>query len=257
MQDVVMLVDNLLRNEEATIGMIVDCLYDIGSVRLIHQKVELQLLQDITKPIAQLSKPAARAFALRWVKKNCPVLVTNWLYSKVKFDKPKSKTKSLEEVAKRELDDSIVAPIANLPMQSQSASPRSQTPYPPNAAPPVEAALRDNLDIPETAIAPPTHAPMLPNAAVTASPEALIAADAINPVSDRMDTGIVPLSEYNRAIAQIKYRDNELRCLRAQVRIFMALVLGSAIAMGGLLLSFAPGTELSQPTVTGQSWIEE
>ncbi|MEO1149235.1 MAG: hypothetical protein AAFY26_27325, partial [Cyanobacteria bacterium J06638_22] len=53
MQDVVMLVDTLLRNEETTIGMIVDCLYDIGSARLIHQKVEPQILQDVTKPIAR------------------------------------------------------------------------------------------------------------------------------------------------------------------------------------------------------------
>ncbi|MEO1149244.1 MAG: hypothetical protein AAFY26_27390, partial [Cyanobacteria bacterium J06638_22] len=253
---------------------IVDCLYDIGSARLIHQKVEPQILQDVTKPIARLSKPAARAFALRWVKKNCPVLLTNWLYSKVKFDKPKSKPKSqanpapqptiLEEAAKQALAENTTA-IANHPTQRQATSPLSQTPYPPDAAPPVEAALPDsfntqaNLDTPDTAIAPTPQASTLPDAAIAARPEATaaVAADEGNTARDRTDTGIVPLSEYNRAIAQIKYRDNELRRLRAQVRIFMALVLGSAIAMGGLLLSFAPTTELSQPTVTGQSQVEE
>lgn len=264
-QDVVMLVDTLLRNEETTIGMIVDCLYDIGTARLIHQKVEPQILQDVTKPIARLSKPAARAFALRWVKKNCPVLLTNWLYSKVKFDQPKSPTKSapqpsgLEEVAEQTLAENTAAPIANHPTQRQATSPLSQTPYPPDAAPPVEAALPNSLDAPDTAIAPTPQASAMPDATITASPETTVtgAADKVNTASDRTDTGIVPLSEYNRAIAQIKYRDNELRRLRAQVRIFMALVLGSAIAMGGLLLSFAPTTELSQPTVTGQSWGEE
>ncbi|MBE9101326.1 hypothetical protein [Vacuolonema iberomarrocanum] len=256
MQDVVMLVDNLLRNEEATIGMIVDCLYDIGSVRLIHQKVEPPILQDVTKPIAQLSKPAVRAIALRWLKKNCPVLLANWLYSKVKFDKPKSAqpSKKLEEAAKREHDETSAAPVADNLLQSQAAippaSPLSQTPYPPGAASPIEA-VQESDDGTDPVIPAPSQAPMVPEATAVANGDLAV------PATNRSELGIVPLSEYNRAIAQIKYRDNELRRLRAQVRIFMALVLGSAIAMGGLLLSYSPSTELSQPTITSQSRVEE
>jgi len=37
------------------------------------------------KAIARFSKPIFRIYALYWVKKNSPKLITNWLASKVKF----------------------------------------------------------------------------------------------------------------------------------------------------------------------------
>ena len=86
MQDVVLLVEGLLRQEEATLGMIVECLYDIGSVRLIDKKLHSWPLNTISKSIAGFSKPVVRVVALRWLKKNCPELLANWLYSKVQFN---------------------------------------------------------------------------------------------------------------------------------------------------------------------------
>lgn len=35
-----------------------------------------------------MSKPAFRIFAWRWFRKNCPILITNWLYQQVSFKKP-------------------------------------------------------------------------------------------------------------------------------------------------------------------------
>lgn len=261
LQDVVMLVDNLLRNEETTIGMIVDCLYDIGSVRLINQKIEPQILQDVTKPIARLSKPAVRVIALRWLKKNCPVLLANWLYSKVKFEQsvPAPPSDDLQEEIQHELDENIAAPIAENPLNPTAAmptgSPLSSTPYPPHAAPPIEALLNTAND--KTMERREPDPPLQALVPVPSSASAISSVEPTNPSGKTLDTGIVPLSEYNRAIAQLKYRDNELRRVRAQLRISMVLVVGAAIAMGGLLLSFPPDAEFSQPNTTDQLQVED
>src|SRR5688500_8345813 len=86
MQEVVLLVDNLLRQEEITLGLIVDCIYDIGSVLLIDKKLNSPVLRGATVRVARVSKPLFRLLALRWIKKNCPELLAKWLYSKVLFD---------------------------------------------------------------------------------------------------------------------------------------------------------------------------
>ena len=84
-RDVLILLTSLIEREETTIKLIIDCLYDIGSVKLIDKKVRFRPLGAIAKLIARMSKPILRLFAWRWVKKNCPQLLTNWLYNKVKF----------------------------------------------------------------------------------------------------------------------------------------------------------------------------
>lgn len=71
-EEVLRLLDNLLQREEATAKSIVDCLYDVGSVRLIDQRIPLRILRWPLKSIAQLSKPIFRIFALRWLKKTAP-----------------------------------------------------------------------------------------------------------------------------------------------------------------------------------------
>jgi hypothetical protein len=68
-QEVLILLTSLTAREEATIKLIIDCLYDIGAVNAI----------------ARTSKPLARILAWRWFKKNCPRLIVNWLYNKVRF----------------------------------------------------------------------------------------------------------------------------------------------------------------------------
>lgn len=85
MQNVLLLLDNLAQREEATVKSILDCLYDVGSARLINQKVNVKVLRGPLKGIARFSKPVFRIFALRWFKRNFPRLTTHWLYKQVRF----------------------------------------------------------------------------------------------------------------------------------------------------------------------------
>jgi hypothetical protein len=91
MRDVQLLLAHMLRQENVTLKFILDCLYDVGSVNLINQKVRSQPLNQLTKAIAVMSKPAFKVFALRWLYRNCPRLITNWLQRKVRFNAPDSR----------------------------------------------------------------------------------------------------------------------------------------------------------------------
>jgi len=84
-QDVLLLLSNMAEREEATVKAVLDCLYDVGSVRLINQRVALPPLRWPLRGIARFSKPVFRLFAWRWFKRNCPTLITRWLFNQVKF----------------------------------------------------------------------------------------------------------------------------------------------------------------------------
>lgn len=85
MHDVLLLLDNLFRREEVTVRLILNCLYDVGSVNLINQKVQTRSVNRLAKWIACRSKPVFGMIAIRWFKKNCPQLIVNWLHTQVKF----------------------------------------------------------------------------------------------------------------------------------------------------------------------------
>lgn len=85
MHDVLLLLQHLVEREETTVRMILDCLYDVGSINLINKKVTIKPANRLMKGIATLSKPAFRMIALRWFKANCPLLITEWLQTKVRF----------------------------------------------------------------------------------------------------------------------------------------------------------------------------
>ncbi|MDJ0531319.1 MAG: hypothetical protein QNJ70_02275 [Xenococcaceae cyanobacterium MO_207.B15] len=84
-RDVLLLLEQLVEREEITLKLIIDSLYDVGSINIINKKFSNQPLNRFLKAIASLSKPVLRIVALRWAKKNLPILVTNWLESKVSF----------------------------------------------------------------------------------------------------------------------------------------------------------------------------
>ena len=84
-KNLMLLVENLMEREEATFKMIIDCLYDMGSLNLINQKVSVRPLNRVMRLITRLSKPSFRAIALYWGKNNTPELITDWLLRKVKF----------------------------------------------------------------------------------------------------------------------------------------------------------------------------
>ena len=92
MRDVLLLLQNLINSEEATVKLILDCLYDVGSVNLINQKLRLKPLNRVMKLIARMSKPVFKTLALNWFKKNCPQLITNWLHTQVSFESPQKTT---------------------------------------------------------------------------------------------------------------------------------------------------------------------
>lgn len=85
MHDVLLLLQNLSNDQEATIKLIVDCLYDAGAVNLINQKVRFRPLNRMTKSVARISKPVFRQIAWYWFKQNCPQLIVNWLLTKITF----------------------------------------------------------------------------------------------------------------------------------------------------------------------------
>lgn len=84
-QDILLLLQHLVQNEQVTVRLILDCLYDIGATNIINRNIPAQPFKGMTKGAARLSKPLFRAYALRWFKQNCPELITNWLLAKVEF----------------------------------------------------------------------------------------------------------------------------------------------------------------------------
>ena len=84
-QEMLILLTSLMAREEATIKLIIDCLYDLGYANTIDKKVRFRPLNSVAKFIAKRSKPVAKVFAWRWFIKNCPQLIARWLYLKVQF----------------------------------------------------------------------------------------------------------------------------------------------------------------------------
>ena len=85
MRDVVLLLKQLVEREEVTLKLVIDCLYDVGSVNLINQKVRHRTLNRGLKAVAIMPKSLFRLVALRWLKKNLPKLLAVWLEGKVSF----------------------------------------------------------------------------------------------------------------------------------------------------------------------------
>lgn len=85
MRDVYLLLENLTLKEEATIKLIIDCLYDVAMINLINKKIQNRPLNKLAKMMIKTPKPILKILAWRWVRKNLSSKVTNWLGNKVKF----------------------------------------------------------------------------------------------------------------------------------------------------------------------------
>lgn len=85
MQEVLTLLTSLIAREEATIKLIIGCLYDIGTINIINKKVRFRAINSIAKFAAKKSKSVAKIFAWRWFNQKCPQLIAGWLYRKVKM----------------------------------------------------------------------------------------------------------------------------------------------------------------------------
>lgn len=108
MRDVEMLLESMFLREEVTLRLIADCLYDVGSVNLVNQRVHSQPLNWLMKAIARRSKPVFRFFMMRWCRKNCPHLIASWLKKQVVFEPSEvvlPEVMSPEKIALEELSE--------------------------------------------------------------------------------------------------------------------------------------------------------
>ena len=87
-QDVQLLITQLMKNEETTIKLILERLYDTATGNWIEQKVRWRQVKPGLKFAARCAKPAGRYFGYNWLVKKTPRLITGWLFRQVAF-KPK------------------------------------------------------------------------------------------------------------------------------------------------------------------------
>jgi hypothetical protein len=85
MQNVLLLLQDLFKREEATVKKVLSLLYDVGSVHVIDEKVPIRSLDKPLRILAKLSKPVFGFAAIRWFQANCPKLIIDWLYPVVTF----------------------------------------------------------------------------------------------------------------------------------------------------------------------------
>ncbi|MDJ0620566.1 MAG: hypothetical protein QNJ63_28170 [Calothrix sp. MO_192.B10] len=111
MHDILILLDNLITREEATVKLIVNSLYDVGSVNLINQKFRSRTFNKTLKLISRVSKPAFKIIAWRWVKKNSPRLITNWMQRKVAFEQAKPEIQQAQvAIAPQKVSTNVLPP---------------------------------------------------------------------------------------------------------------------------------------------------
>lgn len=137
MQDVLVLLQHLTENEETTIKLIIECLYDVGAINFINKKVQNDSLNHLTKNLAGMSKPIAKRYGYYWFKKNCPELIVNWLKRKVAFPAPKAEAVQQQEAAPKVEP----APSATETQVQLPQSPQHQTGHAPSSE--AKAAMTD------------------------------------------------------------------------------------------------------------------
>ncbi len=97
MQDVVLLLERLAAHDETTVRLIMDCLYDVGSVHFVNQKTQNPLLNGLMRRTTKLSKPVFRLFAVKWFQKHCPQMIADWLYTVATMQAPTAKAETPPE----------------------------------------------------------------------------------------------------------------------------------------------------------------
>jgi hypothetical protein len=92
MQDVVLLLERLAAHDETTVRLIMDCLYDVGSVHFVNRKLQNPILNQLMRASTRMSKPVFRLFAVKWFQKHCPQMIADWLYTVATMQVPKANT---------------------------------------------------------------------------------------------------------------------------------------------------------------------
>lgn len=86
MKNILLLLENLFEREEATVKRVLEYLYEVGSARLIDKNIHIRCLNRSLKSVARMSKPVFKVAGFYWFQRNCPQLITDWLYTLVVFE---------------------------------------------------------------------------------------------------------------------------------------------------------------------------
>jgi hypothetical protein len=97
MQDVVLLLERLAAHDETTVRLIMDCLYDVGSVHFVNKKLQNPILNQLMRASTRMSKPVFRLFAVKWFQKHCPQMIADWLYTVATMQAPTAKAETPPE----------------------------------------------------------------------------------------------------------------------------------------------------------------
>lgn len=128
MREVVILLEHLAKQEENTLRMILDRLYDVGSTHLINQKLPQPWLNKFSRSIAGMSKPVFRTFAVRWFHKNCPQMIADWLYTVATFQTQRTRRQNQtdSDSGQKTIQEAVIltaAPTPVLPAATPSLQP--------------------------------------------------------------------------------------------------------------------------------------
>lgn len=86
LQEILLLLDQLFKREEATAKSIIGCLYDIATINLINKYCPLWGINPTLKYLRRFPRPVAKNLGLKlYLQPNCPQLITDWLYTLVEF----------------------------------------------------------------------------------------------------------------------------------------------------------------------------
>lgn len=103
LREILLLLDQLFRREEATAQAIVGCLYDIATINIINKYCPLWGINPTLKYLTRFPRPLVKSLGVKlYLQPQCPKLITDWLYSLVEF--PNQKTPVIDiEIIEQEL----------------------------------------------------------------------------------------------------------------------------------------------------------
>ncbi|MGY6530506.1 MAG: hypothetical protein ACXITR_11325 [Cyanobacterium sp.] len=97
LREILVLLEQLFKREEASAKAIIGCLYDIATLNLINKYCPLWGINSTLKYISRFPRPVAKHLGCKlYLQPKCPQLITDWLYTLVEF--PESKGKQVEVV---------------------------------------------------------------------------------------------------------------------------------------------------------------
>ncbi len=107
MQDVILVLTHLFEREEATVKIVLSCLYDVGAANFRSKKVRSRALKKVLSIASKMLKRPLTFAGLLWFKSQVPQLLGDWLQSQVAFDPPESQKEAIET----EVNQSIATDI--------------------------------------------------------------------------------------------------------------------------------------------------